>query len=479
MPSKPIFVWFRSDLRLADHRALTAALAEGVPVIPVYVHDPGAAGQWTAGGASRWWLHGSLVSLARSLADVGAGLVLRSGATADVLAALADETGATGLYFTRAYEPWSRALEERVRTRLAAAGVEVKRFAGALLHEPEDVRTKAGAPFQVYTPFWRAVIARGAPARPLDAPSRIPMPRRRIASERLDDWRLRPTSPDWAGGLRACWQPGEAGACAQLAHFLDHGLAGYAGQRNRPDLDGTSRLSPHLHFGEISPRACWHRVSAAAKDAGRDADIETFLKELVWREFSAHVLIHWPTLADEPLRPEFARFPWRTNKADLSAWQQGRTGYPLVDAGMRELRRTGFMHNRVRMVAASFLIKHLLIPWQTGERWFWDNLVDADLATNAANWQWVAGSGMDAAPYFRIFNPVSQGETFDPAATYVRRWVPEIAKLPDEVIHAPWTASAAVLARAGVRLGETYPQPIVDHAAARLRALGGYAAIRA
>lgn len=479
MPSKPILVWFRNDLRLADHRALAAALATGGPVVPVYVHDPSVAGRWTAGGASRWWLHGSLASLARSLADVGAGLVLRSGATADVLAALAGETGAAGLYFTRAYEPWSRALEETVRTRLAAEDVEVKRFAGALLHEPEDVRTKAGAPFQVYTPFWRAVIARGAPARPLDPPSRIPMPRRRIASERLEDWRLRPTSPDWAGGLRESWQPGEAGACARLAHFLDHGLSGYAAQRNRPDLDGTSRLSPHLHFGEISPRACWHRVSAGAKDAGRDADIETFLKELVWREFSAHVLVHWPTLADEPLRPEFARFPWRTDKADLRAWQQGRTGYPLVDAGMRELRRTGFMHNRVRMVAASFLIKHLLVPWQTGERWFWDNLVDADLASNAANWQWVAGSGMDAAPYFRIFNPVSQGETFDPAGTYVRCWVPEIAKLPDEVIHAPWTASAAVLARANVRLGETYPRPIVDHAAARLRALECYAAVRA
>jgi deoxyribodipyrimidine photo-lyase len=483
MPAKPVIVWFRNDLRLTDHRALTAALATGAPVVPLYIHDPQSAGRWAAGAASRWWLHHSLEALGRSLRDLGGDLVLRAGPADRILAQVAAETDAGAVYFSRAYEPWARAAEEAVKQRLASDGIEVKRFAGAMLREPEEVRTKAGEPFKVYTPFWRASIALGPPARPLPAPTAIAMAvrgkGRKVTGDRLQDWRLTPTKPDWAGGLRETWAPGEQGAAARLQSFLETGLSGYADRRNLPALEGTSRLSPHLHFGEITPHVCWHRASESSR-AGKGADtgLETFLKELVWREFAYHLLFHWPSLPEQPFKAEFGRFAWSDDDANLVAWQRGRTGYPIVDAGMRELWHTGWMHNRVRMIVASFLIKHLLIPWQSGEEWFWDTLVDADLASNAASWQWVAGSGADAAPYFRIFNPVSQGEKFDAEAAYVRRWVPEIARLPDDVIHAPWTAPAAVLAKAGVRLGVTYPLPIVDHAAARQRALEGYAAIR-
>jgi deoxyribodipyrimidine photo-lyase len=484
MPAKPVIVWFRNDLRLTDHRALTAALATGAPVVPLYIHDLQASDRWASGGASRWWLHHSLQALTRSLQARGGDLVLRAGPADRVLAEVAAETDAGAVYFSRAYEPWARAAEEAVKQRLGSDGIEVKRFAGAMLREPEEVRTKAGEPFKVYTPFWRASIALGPPARPLPAPDAIAMAvrgkGRKLTSERLEEWRLTPSKPDWAGGLRATWSPGEEGAHARLDAFLATGLAGYADRRNLPAVEGTSRLSPHLHFGEITPHICWHRASEANRAAkGADIGLETFLKELVWREFSYHLLFHWPTLPEQPFKAEFSRFPWSGDEANLVAWQRGRTGYPIVDAGMRELWHTGWMHNRVRMIVASFLIKHLLIPWQAGEQWFWDTLVDADLASNAASWQWVAGSGADAAPYFRIFNPVSQGEKFDAEAAYVRRWVPEIARLPDDVIHAPWTASASVLAKAGVKLGETYPLPVVDHAAARQRALDGYAAIRA
>lgn len=478
MSAKPVILWFRNDLRLADHRALTAAVASGAPIVPVYIHDPKAAGGWTPGAASRWWLHMSLAALAQSLKERGAPLILREGDTEDCLAALAAETGATSIYFSRAYEPWATAQEERIKERFSGQ-IDLKRYAGAMLREPEEVRTKSGDPFKVYTPFWRALTALGAPSAPVPAPKSITPPSKKIASGKLADWQLLPTKPDWAGGMREMWQPGEDGAHARLDTFLKESLAGYAETRNLPAVDGTSRLSPHLHFGEISPRVCWHRATAAKdKVKAGDAALETFLKELVWREFSYHLLVHWPDLPDKPFRPEFAGFPWKKSAANLKAWQRGQTGYPIVDAGMRQLWHTGWMHNRVRMIVASFLIKHLAIPWQDGEAWFWDTLVDADLASNAASWQWVAGSGADAAPYFRIFNPVTQGEKFDGEAAYVRRWVPEIAKLPDDVIHAPWTASPNILARAGVTLGKTYPHPVVNHADARQRALEGYAAMR-
>ncbi len=481
MALAPILVWFRQDLRRADHRALTAAVATGRPILPVYILDDAAAGTWKPGAASRWWLHHSLVSLRKDLSDVGAHLVLRRGDTAQQLLSLADETKATTVVCTRAYEPWATQLETSLNKILAGADLELKRYSGALLKEPEAIRTQAGDPFKVYTPYWRALNATGAPAQPLPPPSAIKAVRSKVASDNLADWKLLPTRPDWAGGMRDTWHPGEAGARANLDLFLQDALKGYSDMRNRPDVVGTSRLSPHLHFGEISPHQCWHAAAAKAHaDNGRsDKGLEVFHKELVWREFSYNQLIHWPTLPEEPFRAGFAAYPWLKDAKALDAWQRGATGYPIVDAGMRELWHTGWMHNRVRMIAASFLIKHLLIPWQQGEAWFWDTLVDADLASNAASWQWVAGSGADAAPYFRIFNPITQGENFDPDGAYVRRWVPEIASLPNDYLNAPWTAPALILAEAGVKIGKTYPHPIVDHVMARARALAGYESVKA
>ena len=468
-------------MRLADQRALSAALATGRPVLPLYVLDDAAAGNWQPGAASRWWLHHSLTSLAKDISDLGARIVLRRGDTGVQLAQVAAQTGATAVYCSHCYEPWAAQQETALKETLAPFNIELKRFAGTLLKDPQAIRTKAGDPFKVYTPYWNALNASGAPAQPLPAPKAIKSVRTRIDSGKLADWALLPSRPDWAGGMRDAWQPGEAGAQANLERFLDDALADYSDLRNRPDKTGTSRLSPHLHFGEISPHQCWFAsASRAAADGGpSDKGLETFHKELVWREFSYNLLAHWPSLPEQPFRKEFAAFPWSANAQALKAWQRGATGYPMVDAGMRELWHTGWMHNRVRMVAASFLIKHLLIPWQQGEAWFWDTLVDADLASNAASWQWVAGSGADAAPYFRIFNPVTQGETFDAEGCYVRRWVPEIANLPNAYLHAPWTAPPAILSAAGVTLGITYPAPIIDHGFARQRALAGYETVKA
>jgi deoxyribodipyrimidine photo-lyase len=475
---KPVILWYRRDLRVADHAALSAAVNTGAPIIPVFVLDDAEAGAWRAGAASRWWLHHSLGAFAGSLEGLGGALVLRRGDTAEALGALARETGAAAVYCSRGYEPWAQRQEHELRAKLGEQAVSLKRFAGTLLHEPDQLKTQAGGPFKVYTPFWRALRSRIGIIRPLPPPERIVSPAKTPNSERLDDWDLLPKKPDWAGGLGAVWTPGERGADARLSSFLANGLVDYTEQRNRPDLGGTSRLSPHLAFGEISPRQCWTAAGHfAARHPRADAGHETFLKELAWREFSAHLLHHWPDLPEMPFRPEFAGFPWREDADALMAWQRGRTGYPIVDAGMRELWATGWMHNRVRMIVASFLIKDLMMPWQQGEAWFWDTLVDADLANNAASWQWVAGSGADASPYFRVFNPVKQGETFDPDGVYVRRWVPELAKLPTKAIHAPWLAGADVLAAAGVKIGSSYPMPMVDHAAARGAALAAFKAL--
>jgi deoxyribodipyrimidine photo-lyase len=464
----PVLLWFRQDLRLTDNPALAAALASGRPVVPVFVLDDHAPGRWAPGGASCWWLHGSLAALAADLAARGSGLVLRRGRAVEAIPRLVEETGAVAVHANRLYEPWARAADAAVAAALKARGVAIEGANAALLFEPWTMRTRSGGSFGVYTPFSRACFAAGPP-QPRPAPDRIPAPERLPASDALDGWGLRPTSPDWAGGLRETWRPGEAGAQARLERFLARHIAGYDADRNRPDLDATSRLSPHLHWGEISPRQVWHAAEAAAAPRGRAA--ETFLKELLWREFSYHLLWHNPEMPEQPLKAAFRHFPWRNDPGSLRAWQRGRTGYPIVDAGMRQLWRTGWMHNRVRMIAASFLTKHLLIPWQEGEAWFWDTLVDADLAANSASWQWVAGCGADAAPYFRIFNPVLQGRKFDPHGDYVRRWVPELARVPAAHIHAPWEAPPLVLEDAGVAPGRSYPPPIVDHAGARVRAL--------
>jgi deoxyribodipyrimidine photo-lyase len=475
----PVIVWLRQDLRLADHPALSAASRGGRPVIPLYVLDDATPGQWRRGGASRWWLGTSLPRLAASLEKLGSRLVVREGPALDAVASVAREVGASAVYFTRCYEPWSPALEGALKETLGGDGLDVRRFGGSLIVEPDAVRTGAGGPYKVYSPFARAVMALPEPRAPLPAPESLIAPTVWPPSAPIADLGLLPTKPDWAGDMREAWQPGEAGAAARLGAFVDGPIARYKDLRDRPDVVGTSRLSPHLHFGEVSPLTCWHaaRTADVSGKAG-EASMLKFLKELLWREFSYHLLHHFPTLPSEPFRPEFSAFPWHDEPAAFAAWKKGRTGYPIVDAGLRELWATGYMHNRVRMIAASFLVKDLLVPWQQGEAWFWDTLVDADLANNAASWQWVAGCGADAAPYFRIFNPVKQGQTFDPDGAYVRRWVPEIAALPADAIHAPWEAPPGVLAAAGVRLGDTYPHPIVDHRMARDRALEAFAAIK-
>jgi deoxyribodipyrimidine photo-lyase len=483
---KPVVVWFRQDLRVADHRALCAAIATGQPVIPLYILDDDAPGVWAMGGASRWWLNRSLGSLAQTLQVLGSRLILRSGKTRAVLEELTTRVGASDVMFQAAHEPWAQALEADVHSGLSGRGVAVTRFAGGLLKRPDSLRTKGGDPYKVYTPFWRALAASEPPPYPVPGPTSISAPKAWPATESLKSWGLHPTKPDWSAGFAADWVPGETGARARLDAFLADPVRTYDSDRNRPDKVGTSRLSPHLHFGEISPATCWF----ASKDAAArmsvhnsavgafDKGIETFQKELVWREFSAHLIVHWPTLPEAPFKPAYAAFPWRDDAAGFTAWKRGLTGFPIVDAGMRELWHTGWMHNRVRMIVASFLIKDLLIPWQAGEAWFWDTLVDADLASNAASWQWVAGCGADAAPYFRIFNPTRQGEAYDPDGSYVRRWVPELSKVPTTFIHDPARAPPLVLAAAGVTLGRTYPHAIVDHAKARDRALAALAAIK-
>ena len=464
----PAIVWFRDDLRLSDNPALAAAAASGAPLVAFYGLDDAAMGEWRLGAASRWWLHHSLTSLAADLAARGVPLVLRRGPADVALFSLLSETKARSVYWNRLYEPWAVRRDGEIKRRLCSAEIEPLSFNASLLFEPSALRTAQGEPYRVFTPFWRACLARPEPEAPLPAPSRLrgaPVAR----SDQLEDWRLPPTRPDWAGGLREAWTPGESAAQAKLENFAKARAARYGAGRDALGKDGVSRLSPHLHFGEVSPRQVWRAVATSAGEAGA-----AYLRQLGWREFSRHLLFANPDLPEKPLDKSFARFPWRDGGA-LGAWKKGLTGYPLVDAAMRELWRTGYMHNRARLVAASFLIKHLLIDWRDGEAWFWDTLVDADLANNAASWQWVAGCGADAAPYFRVFNPVLQGEKFDPEGVYVRRFVPELARLEAKWIHRPWEAPKGVLEAAGVRLGETYPLPIVDHARARARALAAYA----
>jgi deoxyribodipyrimidine photo-lyase len=474
----PAIFWFRRDLRLADNPGLHAAAADGRPIIAVFVLDetpdirfPGAAGLW--------WLDKSLKALQTALEARGACLILRRGEAGKILGDLAKETGAGAVFWNRLYDPGQVIRDADLKAALREDGLEVKSFNAALLIEPWALKTKSGDLFQVFTPFWRAARQLVGDFTLHQAPRALAATEPVPGSESLADWGLHPTKPDWSGGF-SDWTPGEDGARAALTAFIDDALETYPQMRDRPDVIGTSRLSPHLHWGEVGPRQIWRSVEAAAhRQPGLESQAEKYFAELGWREFNHHLLFARPNLSTANFKRTFDSFPWRDDKQAFRAWTRGQTGYPFVDAGMRELWGTGFMHNRVRMVAASFLIKHLLIDWRQGERWFWDTLLDADPANNVLNWQWVAGSGADASPFFRIFNPMIQGERFDPDGGYVRRWIPELAKLPAKYIHAPWTAPKAILDQADVVLGGVYPKPIVDHDAARGRALDAFKSLRA
>ena len=446
----PVILWFRQDLRLCDQPALIAAAAAG-PVIPVYVLDDEGAGHWAIGAAQRWWLHHSLAALGRSLARRGSRLVLRRGPAAEVLGALSDEIGAAAVHAIRHTEPWWRRADDALGDRLCLHD-------GNHLVDLERVRTGAGEPFRVYSAFWRALQSHLPPDDPLPVPDDLPSPARWPASDDLNDWALLPTTPDWSTGFD--WTPGEEAAQEALTRFVPQ-ADDYEAKRNLPGVSGTSRLSPHLHFGEVSPRTLWH----ALED---QAEADKFRKELAWRDFTDGLTLALPRYGDVNGRDRFDGLAWRRSPADLRAWQQGRTGYPIVDAGMRQLWTTGWMHNRVRMIAASFLVKHLLIDWREGERWFWDTLVDADYGNNSVNWQWIAGTGVDANMFSRIMAPLTQSEKFD-AGDYIRRWVPELAGLPDSAIHDPDAA--------GCRPAD-YPAKIVGHREARERALAAYATIK-
>ena len=480
MTQSPSIVWLRLDLRLADNPALQEAVQRGGPVVPLFIHAPEEESPWESGGASRWWLHQSLAALDADLRAAGSRLIIRRGPTLDALRAVVKETGAGAVVWNRRYEPVVMVRDAKIKEALRDDGLVAESFNAALLHEPWTIQNQSKKPFQVFTPFWKHCLTKPDPAEPLPAPTNLPAPSKWPKSLALDELELEPKI-NWADGLRAAWQPGAAGAIANLNRFLSKAFDDYANQRNRPDVTGTSRLSPHLHFGEISPRQVWHGLRRMAVKRGLPVECwrgSQFLSEIGWREFAHHLLFHFPHTPTEPLRADFKKFPWRKDAAWLRAWQKGRTGYPIVDAGMRELWATGWMHNRVRMIVASFLVKDLLLPWQEGTRWFWNTLVDADLAQNTLGWQWTAGCGADAAPYFRVFNPTSQGEKFDPHGDYVRKWCPELTKLPDKWLHQPHTAPVEILRAAGVELGRNYPRPIVSHAIAREVALEAFARTR-
>lgn len=473
MPPDPTvaLVWFRRDLRLADNPALRAALGAHRSVIPVYLHAPDEEDGWAPGAASRWWLHHSLAALDAELRDLGSRLVLRRGSCRAALARLLEETGAGAVYWNRLYEPAVTARDRALKTWLRERGLRAESRQAALLAEPWELRTGAGEPYRVFTPFWKKFRTAVEVATPLSRPRKLKPPRRWPASEPLAALKLL-SRPDWAAGLRAAWTPGERGGLARLRAFSRGGLAGYAAGRDYPARDKVSRLSPHLHFGEVSPRQVWHAVRGALRGAGLERDGEAYLRELGWREFAHHVLFHFPHTPEQPLYEKYRHFPWRPRAgALLRAWRRGATGYPIVDAGMRELWHSGWMHNRVRMIVASLLVKNIRAHWLEGARWFWDTLVDADLANNSMGWQWSAGCGADAAPYFRIFNPVTQGRRFDPEGAYIRRWLPELSRVPDKYLHAPWQMPEAVQDACGLRIGRDYPAPIVDYRTSREEAL--------
>ena len=462
-------VWFRHDLRLDDNPALRAALDQGFTPIPVYVHAPQEEGEWSPGAASLAWLHRSLAALDADLRARGSRLLLREGPSAPALQALVEQTGAVAVFWNRKYEPATQPRDASLKKGLREQGLQVESFNGCLLFEPWDLATQQGGPYKVFTPFWRSALAQWRAPATWDAPGALPAFEDALPGESLDVWRLAPAL-GWDAGFWKVWTPGEVGAREALEVFIDGALNGYRTDRDRPDRTGTSRLSPHLHFGEIAP---W-RITAElerARTAANSADMDGYIRELGWREFAYHLLHHFPQTTTQNLNPRFAHFDWaKVDPKALEAWQHGRTGVPIVDAGLRELWATGYMHNRVRMIVASYLTKHLRYHWLQGARWFWDTLVDADLANNTLGWQWTAGTGADAAPYFRVFNPVTQAEKFDPKGTYIAHWVPELAAVPVPLRFAPWEKPDVMS-----RVAPDYPRrPLVDLAEGREGALAAY-----
>jgi len=471
-------LWLRRDLRLADNPALVRALEVCERVVPLYVHAPDEEHPWQPGAASRWWLHHSLSALDASLRERGSGLIVRCGNSLEQLRQVAASCAATEVFWNRLYEPATVVRDTRVKQALREAGLRCESLSASLLFEPWELTRGRGEPYRVFGAFWRKgadSLARLKP--PLPAPAALPPLPPQLDGISVADLGLLPRI-GWDSGLRETWRPGEAQAQKSAQQFFAGPVVSYAEHRDLPAVRGTSRLSPHLHFGEIGPRQL---VWLAREETGSlDGPSEHFVRELGWREFAYHLLFHFPTTGEEPLDRRFDSFPWRSQGMQplLDAWKAGRTGIPLVDAGMRELWQSGWMHNRVRMVVASLLTKNLRLPWQEGTRWFWDTLVDADLAANTLGWQWTAGCGADAAPYFRIFNPVRQGERFDPQGAYVKRWCPELERLPQKYIHQPWSAPPAVLAASGIELGKDYPRPIVDLAASRQEALTAWGRVK-
>ena len=478
MSRDPAIIWFRRDLRLTDNPALQAAIeAAGERIICLYIRETDPSLRET-GGASKWWLDKSLRSLAKDIETLGGQLVLKTGDARRVLAELASDTGAKSVFWNRRYDLAGREIDAAIKSDLKANGLTVESFNGSVLTEPWTQTTGSGGYYKVYSPYWRAVQANYQCPAALSAPTALAQ--FDLDSETLDDWALHPHRPDWSTGFDPTWTPGEAGALKRLDEFLSGPVDSYGADRNRPDLEtGTSGLSPHLAFGEICPAQIW-RATQSRIDAGEvnEKNARKFLSEVAWRDFSYVLLFHNPDLAEANYKSDFDLMPWQEDAELLKAWQTGQTGYPIVDARMRQLWHTGWMHNRVRMIVASFLTKHLLIHWREGEDWFWDTLVDADPASNSASWQWTAGSGADAAPYFRIFNPITQGEKFDETGDYVRKWCPELAHLPRKYLYQPWEAGPLILHEAGIKLGETYPEPIVDHKFGRERALAAYETLK-
>lgn len=474
----PVIVWLRRDLRIKDNPALQAAAVSGQPVVVVYIYESGQS--WAPGGATRWWLHHSLTDLANSLKSLGNRLRVFSGDAKDILQSVVDETGADTVLWNRRYEPDCIDCDAHIKKQLTTDGLTVNSYPGNYCHEPWQVCREGKHPYRVFTAYWRASLKHESIELTAEI-EKLPGRRGSLADEVSIDWLgLLPTI-NWDRHFKDNWTPGESNAQALLDQLLKDKINDYDSGRDLPSIDGTSRLSPHLAFGEISPRQINAAIRAGLQNGSLmdDENTETYLREIGWRDFANHLLYHFPATTTEPLDSRFGKFPWRKIKpAELKRWQQGNTGIPLVDAGMRQLWQTGWMHNRVRMVVGSLLIKNLGYHWKEGAHWFWDTLVDADLASNTMGWQWVAGSGADAAPYFRVFNPVRQGERFDKDGDYVKHWVPEIAKLPKKYIHAPWTAPADVLDTAGIKLGETYPAPIVDLAESRKEALARFDKIK-